>query len=285
MVGHLREPAPDPLARLGVEALGGHRDAAGNGGGLRSRHAARVARDVVHAAAEAVGEVEPVGAAEALAADLVVALELRVDGRRAAGGGAAGGRELYENNIGIWLAPAMNIHRNPLCGRNFEYYAEDPLVAGKSAAAAIRGVQSSHAAVSLKHFACNNKEANRFASDSRLSERALREIYLRGFEIAVKEGDPITIMSSYNLINGQHTSESWELLTGILRTEWGFRGMVATDWGVKNDPVTEVLAGNDLKMPVGYPADLKKGLEDGRLTRADLEVCVRRILEMTLRMA
>ncbi len=199
--------------------------------------------------------------------------------------GAAGGRELYENNIGIWLAPAMNIHRNPLCGRNFEYYAEDPLVAGKSAAAAIRGVQSSHAAVSLKHFACNNKEANRFASDSRLSERALREIYLRGFEIAVKEGDPITIMSSYNLINGQHTSESWELLTGILRTEWGFRGMVATDWGVKNDPVTEVLAGNDLKMPVGYPADLKKGLEDGRLTRADLEVCVRRILEMTLRMA
>ncbi|MBQ7596372.1 MAG: glycoside hydrolase family 3 C-terminal domain-containing protein [Clostridia bacterium] len=199
--------------------------------------------------------------------------------------GAAGGREIRENNIGIWLAPAMNIHRNPLCGRNFEYYSEDPLVAGKSAAAAIRGVQSEHTAVSLKHFACNNKEANRYANDSILSERALREIYLRGFEIAVKESEPITIMSSYNLINGQHTSESWELLTGILRSEWGFRGMVETDWGVKNDPVQEVLAGNDMKMPVGYPEDLKKGMEQGRLTRADLETCVKRILEMTMKLA
>lgn len=112
----------------------------------------------------------------------------------------------------------------------------------------------------------------------------MREIYLRGFEIAVKESDPLTIMSSYNLINGQHTSESWELLTGILRSEWNFKGMVETDWGVKNNPVAEVKAGNDLKMPSGYPEDLKKGMEDGRLTRVDLEVCVKRILEMTMKL-
>ena len=198
--------------------------------------------------------------------------------------GAAGGAEVRENNIGIWLTPALNIHRDPLCGRNFEYYSEDPLVAGKSAAAAIRGMQSSKIAVSMKHFACNNKEANRYQNDSRLSERALREIYLKGFEIAVKESDPITVMSSYNLINGQHTSESWELLTGILRYEWGFRGMVETDWGVKNDPVKEVKAGNDLKMPVGYPDELKAAVEKGDLTRAELELCVKRIIEMMFRL-
>ncbi len=199
--------------------------------------------------------------------------------------GAAGGAEVRENNIGIWLTPALNIHRDPLCGRNFEYYSEDPLVAGKSAAAAIRGMQSSKIAVSMKHFACNNKEANRYQNDSRLSERALREIYLKGFEIAVKESDPITVMSSYNLINGQHTSESWELLTGILRYEWGFKGMVETDWGVKNDPVKEVKAGNDLKMPTGYPDELKAAVEKGELARAELELCAKRIIEMMLRMA
>ena len=198
--------------------------------------------------------------------------------------GAGGGAELRENNLGVWLAPALNIHRDPLCGRNFEYYSEDPLVAGKCAAAATRGIQSQKAAVSIKHFACNNKEANRMGCDSRISERALREIYLKGFEIAVKEGDPWTIMSSYNLINGQHTSESWELLTGILRNEWGFKGMVVTDWGVKNDPVKEVKAGNDMKMHCGYPEDLKAGYEDGRITRADLELCVKRILEMFLKL-
>lgn len=199
--------------------------------------------------------------------------------------GRAAAMEIRENNIGIWLAPAMNIHRDPLCGRNFEYYSEDPLLAGKSAAAAVRGIQSTKVAVSLKHFACNNKEVNRYGSDSRLSERALREIYLKGFEIAVKEADPWTIMTSYNLINGQHTSENYELITGILRGEWGFRGMVETDWGVKNDPVQEVLAGNDMKMPVGYPEDLKAGLLDGRLTRGDLEVCVIRILQMIEKLA
>lgn len=197
--------------------------------------------------------------------------------------GAGGGAELKENNLGIWLTPALNIHRDPLCGRNFEYYSEDPLVAGKSAAAATRGIQSQKIAVSVKHFACNNKEANRFGSDSRLSERALREIYLKGFEICVKEGKPWTLMSSYNLINGQHTSESYELLTGILRDEWGFDGMVTTDWGVKNDPVKEVKAGNDMKMHMGYPEDLKAAYDKGELTRAELELCVKRILEMTLR--
>ena len=199
--------------------------------------------------------------------------------------GAGGGAEIRENNIGIWLAPALNIHRNPLCGRNFEYYSEDPVISGKIAAAQMRGIQSQKVAVSMKHFACNNKEANRFACDSRLSERALREIYLKGFEICVKEANPWTVMSSYNLINGQHTSESYELLTGILRNEWGYTGMVTTDWGVKNDPVKEVRAGNDMKMHVGYPDDLMAGYNKGELTRAELELCVKRILEMTLKMA
>ena len=199
--------------------------------------------------------------------------------------GAAGGAEVRENNLGIWLTPAMNIHRDPLCGRNFEYYSEDPLLAGKCAAAATRGIQSQKVAVSVKHFACNNKEANRFGCDSRVSERALREIYLKGFEICVREADPYTIMSSYNLINGQHTSESYELLTEILRNEWRFKGMVTTDWGVKNDPVKEVKAGNDMKMHCGYPEDLKKGIEDGRITRADLELCVKRILTMFTKLA
>ena len=199
--------------------------------------------------------------------------------------GAAGGAEVRENNLGIWLTPALNIHRDPLCGRNFEYYSEDPLVAGKNAAAATRGIQSQKVAVSVKHFACNNKEANRFGCDSRISERALREIYLKGFEICVKEGGPWTVMSSYNLINGQHTSESYELLTEILRNEWRFKGMVTTDWGVKNDPVKEVKAGNDMKMHCGYPEDLKKGIEDGRITRADLELCVKRILTMFTKLA
>ena len=199
--------------------------------------------------------------------------------------GKGGGAEIRENNLGVWLSPALNIHRDPLCGRNFEYYSEDPLIAGKTAGAVTRGVQSQKVAVSIKHFACNNKEANRFASDSRLSERALREIYLRGFEIAVKEADPWTVMSSYNLINGQHTSESYELLTGILRDEWGFKGMVVTDWGVKNDPVKEVKAGNDMKMHCGYPEELKKGYENGDITRADLELCVKRILEMFMKLS
>lgn len=199
--------------------------------------------------------------------------------------GSAAAAEIRENNIGVWLAPACNIHRNPMCGRNFEYMSEDPVLAGRQVAAEIRGIQSQKVAVSLKHFACNNKEPNRYQNNSILSERALREIYLKVFEIAVKEGRPMTVMSSYNLINGLHTSENWELLTGILRKEWGFDGMVVTDWGVKNNPVLEVKAGNDMKMHRGYPEDLKKGLEDGVITPEHLKVCVMRILDMMLKIA
>lgn len=198
--------------------------------------------------------------------------------------GRAGAREVKENNIGVWLTPAMNIHRSPLCGRNFEYYAEDPLVAGKMGAAMIRGIQSEHIAASMKHFACNNKETNRVNSDSRLSERALREIYLKGFEIAVKEADPWTIMTSYNIINGVRASENKELLTDILRSEWGFQGMVTTDWWNHSRHEREVLAGNDVKMAAGYPERLLKALEEGTLTREDMKICAKRILNMILKL-
>ena len=197
--------------------------------------------------------------------------------------GSAGALEVKENNLAIWLTPALNIHRSPLCGRNFEYYSEDPLISGKMAAAMVNGIQSHHIGASAKHFCCNNKETNREKSDSRVSERALREIYLKGFEICVKESDPYTIMTSYNLLNGIHTSESYELLGGILRKEWGFKGMVTTDWGIKNDPVAEVKAGNDMKMHIGYPDELDAAIKDGSLTRADLEACVKRIVSVFLR--
>ncbi len=199
--------------------------------------------------------------------------------------GAAGAAELKENGLKVWLTPAINIHRTPLCGRNFEYFSEDPLVAGKMAAAKARGIQSQGVACSVKHFAANNIELNRIKSDSVVSERALREIYLKGFEICVKEADPWTIMTSYNLINGIHTSESYDLITGILRGEWGFGGMVTTDWGVKNNPVNEVKAGNDMKMHVGYPEELMEAIEKGELTRADLEACALRILSVYKRLA
>src|SRR5699024_6732638 len=143
--------------------------------------------------------------------------------------GRAGAEEVKENNLGVWLTPAINIHRSPLCGRNFEYCSEDPVVSGKIGAALVRGIQSMHIGAELKHFACNNKETNRKESDSRLSERALREIYLKGFEIVVKEAKPYLVMSSYNLINGVRASENKELLTNILRDEWGFEGLVTTD--------------------------------------------------------
>ena len=146
------------------------------------------------------------------------------------GVGSSAALEVKENNIGMWLTPACCIHRSPLCGRNFEYYSEDPFLSGKIGAAMVNGIQSEHIAASPKHFAANNKETNRKASDSIVSERALREIYLKQFEIIVKESNPWTIMSSYNLLNGTHTSESYDLLTGILREEWGFQGMVTTDW-------------------------------------------------------
>lgn len=192
--------------------------------------------------------------------------------------------EMNEFEVTLWLAPGMSLHRNPLCGRNFEYYSEDPLVAGKMGAAMVRGIQSNHIAASVKHFACNNKEVNRKNSDSRVSERALREIYLKGFEIVVKEADPWTLMSSYNLVNGVRTSENYDLLTGILREEWGFRGMVTTDWWNYAEHVKEVLAGNDLKMAIGEPDLLEEALEKDTLKRQDLEKCAYRILDMILKL-
>ena len=196
--------------------------------------------------------------------------------------GKAGALECKENNLLIWLTPALNIHRSPLCGRNFEYFSEDPFISGKMAAAKIRGIQSQNIVACPKHFACNNKETNRKMSDSILSERALREIYLKGFEICVKESDPKMIMTSYNIINGVRASENVELLEGILRGEWGFGGMITTDWQTRGKHLAEVKACNDIKMSYGYPEELKEAYEAGELTREELCVCVKRILEMIL---
>lgn len=196
--------------------------------------------------------------------------------------GRAGALEVKENNLSIWLTPALNIHRSPLCGRNFEYYSEDPLLSGKMAAAAVKGIQSQNIVAVPKHFACNNKETNRKESDSVLSECALREIYLKGFEICVKESEPQMIMTSYNLINGVRASENVELLTGILRDEWGFQGMITSDWNNKADHEQEVKAGNDIKMPVGNPEKLLTALTAGTLKRKELCVCAKRILKMLL---
>lgn len=197
--------------------------------------------------------------------------------------GKAGAEEVKENNISIWLTPACNIHRSPLCGRNFEYYSEDPYLAGKTGAAMVRGIQSQHIGASVKHFAANNKETNRKDSDSRVSERALREIYLKQFEIIVKEAHPYTIMSSYNLINGIHASENKELLTGILRDEWGFDGMVTTDWWTFGEHYRETKAGNDIKMAAGYPERIKEAYEKGFITEGEIRLSARRILNMILK--
>ena len=197
--------------------------------------------------------------------------------------GKAGAEEVKENNISIWLTPACNIHRSPLCGRNFEYYSEDPYLAGKTGAAMVRGIQSQHIGASVKHFAANNKETNRKDSDSRVSERALREIYLKQFEIIVKEAHPYTIMSSYNLINGIHASENKELLTDILRDEWGFDGMVTTDWWTFGEHYRETKAGNDIKMAAGYPERIKEAYEKGFITEGEIRLSARRILNMILK--
>lgn len=196
--------------------------------------------------------------------------------------GRAGALETKENNMSIWLTPALNIHRSPLCGRNFEYYSEDPFVSGKMAAAMIRGIQSQNIAATAKHFACNNKETNRKESDSIVSERALREIYLRGFEICVKESQPKMIMTAYNIINGIRASENVELIEGILRGEWGYNGLVTSDWETHAKHVKELQAYNDLKMPYGFPDELKDALESGELKREDLYVCAKRVLELIL---
>lgn len=197
--------------------------------------------------------------------------------------GEAGGAEVKENNIAVWLTPAVNIHRSPLCGRNFEYYSEDPFLTGKLAAAMVRGIQSNHVGAAVKHFALNNKETNRKNSDSRASERAVREIYLKAFEIIVKEAKPWSIMSSYNIVNGHRASENRELLEDILRGEWGFDGMVTTDWWTNGEHYKEVRAGNDVKMATGFPERLMEALDKGILTRKDMEICARRVLELILK--
>lgn len=197
--------------------------------------------------------------------------------------GEAGGLEAKENGLGLWLTPGMNIHRNPLCGRNFEYFSEDPLIAGEFAAAKVNGMQSVGTGASAKHFAANNKEIDRLYSDSRVSERALREIYLKGFEICVKKSQPWTIMTSYNIINGRRCCESYEQLQGILRDEWGFEGMVTTDWGVPCNTALICKAGNDIRMWEGQPEDLREALKNGTLKRAHMEACAKRILSMILK--
>ena len=207
--------------------------------------------------------------------------------------GVAGAKEVKENNLAIWLTPALNIHRSPLCGRNFEYYSEDPFISGKMAAAMVRGIQSQRIVATPKHFACNNKEINRKFSDSIVSERAIREIYLKGFEICVKEADPKLIMTSYNLINGVYTSESEELLEGILRREWGFSGLVTTDWSNAASKYAEIIAGNDIRMPsigssvtIDNPRDhyIEYDFDDlsQKSGRDRLALSVKKLLEMLL---
>ena len=198
--------------------------------------------------------------------------------------GEAIGNETKEYRCDVILGPGMNLHRNPLCGRNFEYYSEDPLLTGKIAAAYINGVQSQGAGVSAKHFAVNSQETDRTSVDERLSQRAARELYLRGFEIAVRESNPWTIMASYNKINGEFSMGNHDLLTKILRDDWGYKGIVMTDWiGIREGlPTTrEVQAGNDLMEP-GQPAQVEeiiKGVKDGKLAIADVDRNVRRMLE------
>ena len=198
--------------------------------------------------------------------------------------GQAIGNETKEYRCDVILGPGMNLHRNPLCGRNFEYYSEDPLLTGRIAAAYINGVQSQGAGVSAKHFAVNSQETERTAVDERLSQRAARELYLRGFEIAVRESNPWTIMASYNKINGEFSMGNHDLLTKILRDDWSFKGIVMTDWiGIREGlPTTrEVQAGNDLMEP-GQPAQTKEiveGVKSGKLDIKDVDCNVRRMLE------
>jgi beta-glucosidase len=210
--------------------------------------------------------------------------------------GAAGGAELKENNLCVWLTPALNIHRSIRCGRNFEYFSEDPYVSGKMAAALTLGVQAHPGCgTTIKHYCANNQETNRYGNNSQVSERALREIYLKGFGICVRDSQPKAVMTSYNLLNGTHTAERRDLSEDVLRSEFGFAGIIMTDWVIGNGlmnskadihpavkPQNVAAAGGDIFMP-GCKADFKnmlKGLADGTLTRKQLQINATRLYRM-----
>ena len=199
--------------------------------------------------------------------------------------GEAMGNEVLEYGVDVLLGPGANIHRNPLCGRNFEYFSEDPVLAGETAAAYINGIESNGVGACIKHFAANNQELNRLHNDARVSERALREIYLKAFEIAVRKSQPWTLMTSYNYINGTHASEAPWLLTDILRSDWGFEGTVMTDWGGGYDTAAQIHAGNELIQSgsdARYNA-LIEAVRSGRLAMADVDRSVTRALELIVK--
>ena len=199
--------------------------------------------------------------------------------------GEAMGQEVKEYGVDVILGPGVNIHRNPLCGRNYEYYSEDPVLAGKTAAAIISGIQKNEVGTSIKHFAANNQETFRTSTDSRVTPRALREIYLKPFEIALNEASPWTVMTSYNYLNGTYTSESKELSIDVLRGDFGFKGLVMTDWFAGLDAVAQVNAANDLLMP-GIDRQynqIKEGLKNGTLSQKQLDENVKRVLELILK--
>ena len=202
--------------------------------------------------------------------------------------GAAIGEEAKEQGVGLVLGPGANLKRNPLCGRNFEYFSEDPYLAGKLAAGFIRGAEAQGISTSLKHFAVNSQEKSRFTSNSVLDDRTLRELYLTAFEIAVKEGKPSTVMCAYPKLNGVHCSDNKRLLTDILRTEWGFGGMVVTDWGAMNDRIEGFRAGCDLNMPGGsdyMEKEVLQAVKDGALPESCVDDSARRVLELVFRAA